>query len=295
MNNTKNSLFRIPQIDSNESFFVVERKNYDFICQLHTHQEYEITFIENALNAQRVIGDSIETIGEYDLVIIANEQLYHYWHIGDCNSMNAREITIKFPKNLIQETLLDKNQFQSINRMFELAKRGIAFPNSTILKVKSLFYSLINEQINFNSVMVLFSMIYELSVSNEIRILASNSFIKPDLNVESRRVSKVIHFLEQNYSADLNITEIAKMTNMTTESFSRFFKKSTGKSFTDYLTDFRIGKVTRQLIDTSKSVAEISYECGFKNISNFNRIFKKKKKSSPRRFREIYRNNQSND
>ena len=75
---------------------------------------------------------------------------------------------------------------------------------------------------------------------------------------------------------------------MTPVSFSRFFKLRTGKSLSDYIIDIRLGHATRQLVDSMKTVAEICYECGFNNLSNFNRIFKKKKGCSPKEFREIY-------
>ena len=75
---------------------------------------------------------------------------------------------------------------------------------------------------------------------------------------------------------------------MTPVSFSRFFKLRTGKSLSDYIIDIRLGHATRQLVDSTKTVAEICYECGFNNLSNFNRIFKKKKGCSPKEFREIY-------
>ena len=75
---------------------------------------------------------------------------------------------------------------------------------------------------------------------------------------------------------------------MSDGAFSRFFTQHTGRNFTEYLIDIRIGMVTRMLIDTSKTIAEICYECGYNNISNFNRIFKKKKGRTPHEFREIY-------
>lgn len=82
---------------------------------------------------------------------------------------------------------------------------------------------------------------------------------------------------------------MAHLVGMTSTSFSRFFKLRTGKTLSDYVIDIRIGFASRLLVDTTMSVAEICYECGFNNLSNFNRIFKKKKDCSPKEFREYYR------
>lgn len=75
---------------------------------------------------------------------------------------------------------------------------------------------------------------------------------------------------------------------MTEVSFSRFFKNRSGKTFINSLNDIRLGHASRMLIDTTHSVSEIAYNCGFNNISNFNRIFKKKKGCTPKEFKEGY-------
>jgi len=75
---------------------------------------------------------------------------------------------------------------------------------------------------------------------------------------------------------------------MTEVALSRFFRARTGKTFVDTLNDLRLGNATRMLIDTTHSITEIAYKCGFNNMSNFNRIFKKKKDCTPKEFRQSY-------
>ena len=105
---------------------------------------------------------------------------------------------------------------------------------------------------------------------------------------DSRRVQKVEEYINLHYTEEIRLSQLAELTDMTSVSFSRFFKLRTGKSLSDYIIDIRLGHATRQLVDSTKTVAEICYECGFNNLSNFNRIFKKKKGCSPKEFREIY-------
>lgn len=95
-------------------------------------------------------------------------------------------------------------------------------------------------------------------------------------------------YINLHYTEEIRLSQLAELTDMTPVSFSRFFKLRTGKSLSDYIIDIRLGHATRQLVDSTKTVAEICYECGFNNLSNFNRIFKKKKGCSPKEFREIY-------
>ena len=285
----KEIMLEITPLAKQDCFYVVERIKNEFNFPIHTHKEFELNYIENAPNALRTVGDSIEEIGQYDLVLIANEQLEHIWQTGKCKSKKIREITIQFNSDLLSESLLAKNQFQSIQKMFEKAKFGISYPLSTVLRVRSLLNSIPQESNGFYSVINLFSLLYELSVSNEMRILASSSFIQMDQNIGSRRIKKVIEHIEMNYPNNIKINHVSEIVSMTPESFSRFFKQRTGKNFTEYLNDYRIGKVTRLLIDTTKNVSEICFECGFNNISNFNRIFQNKKGCTPSIFRETYR------
>ena len=86
----------------------------------------------------------------------------------------------------------------------------------------------------------------------------------------------------------MTLAEVAKLAGMTEVSFSRFFKNRSGKTFIDSLNDIRLGHASRMLIDTTHSISEIAYNCGFNNISNFNRIFKKKKGCTPKEFKEGY-------
>ena len=94
--------------------------------------------------------------------------------------------------------------------------------------------------------------------------------------------------INQNFHKAIKLSEVAKLCNMTEAAFSRFFKTKTGMTFIDCLNEVRLGNASRMLIDTSQSIAEIAYHCGFNNISNFNRIFKKKKGTTPKDFRESY-------
>lgn len=87
---------------------------------------------------------------------------------------------------------------------------------------------------------------------------------------------------------EIRLGTLADIAGMSPSAFSRFFKLHTGRTLSDYVIDMRLGYASRMLVDTSKSVAEICYECGFNNLSNFNRIFKKKKDCSPTEFRENY-------
>ncbi|OPX35658.1 hypothetical protein B1H10_00780 [candidate division KSB1 bacterium 4484_188] len=95
-------------------------------------------------------------------------------------------------------------------------------------------------------------------------------------------------YINQNYKNTLRLEDAASMANMSTTAFSRFFKKSTGKTFVSYVNELRIGWACKLLIESEATIAEICYEVGFNNLSNFNRRFKERHKMSPRKYRRQF-------
>lgn len=280
----------VSPLSSKDCFIVIERLKNTFNFPIHVHPECELNFIEHAKGAQRIVGDSVETISDDELVLITNPKLEHAWVNHECKSQNIHEVTIQFHTSSIPGELLEKNQFQSVKSLFERAQKGVAFGSQTIAKVRPLIKSITLETDGFYSVLKLLTILHELSLAEDSYELASRSFIQLDnTQEEDPRINKVIDYLNKNYEKQVRLSDVAELVNMSEPSFCRFIKQRTSKSFVDFLTDIRMGFAIRLLIDSSHSVAEIGYACGFNNLSNFNRIFKKKKGMPPSEFRENYR------
>ena len=128
-----------------------------------------------------------------------------------------------------------------------------------------------------------------LARSGGARTLASSSYAKVQIEDDSKRVLKVKNYINENYMYELKLETLADLANMSQSSFSRFFRMHTGRTLSDYIIDVRMGFASRLLLNTEESVANISFKCGYNNLSNFNRIFKRKKGCSPSEFREQYR------
>jgi len=146
----------------------------------------------------------------------------------------------------------------------------------------------LDEKHGFDSVLELMSILHDLSIARNTRTLSNAVFTNETLRYNSRRIEKAFHYMHNNYDKSVTLSEVAKLVNMTEVSFSRFMKKRTGNTFIDTLNEIRLGHASKKLIDTTHSISEISYNCGFNNISNFNRIFKKKKGCTPKEFRESF-------
>ena len=281
-----NIMREITPLTSNDCFTISFRQKSEFDFPLHYHDEIELNFILNAKGARRVVGDHIAEIDDRELVLVGSN-IPHVWQTHKCKSKEIREITIQFHKDLLDDKFLKRNQLSFIRKMLERATRGISFSKPTIDQLTPRLMTL-NQKQGFDSVLELMSILHDLSVSRHMQTLSNTSFNITESTYSSRRIEQVVDLLNQNFHKTITLAEAAKIANMSTASFSRFFKARTGISFVNSLLEIRLGHATRMLIETTQSVSEIAYDCGFNNISNFNRLFKKKKGCTPSVFRENY-------
>lgn len=282
-----NIIKEITPLTQSDCFTIFSRVKSEFNFPLHFHEEFELNLIVNAKGAKRIVGDNVEEIDDLELVLVG-PNLSHVWLSHNCTSKDITEVTIQWHKDLFDEKFLKRNQLSFIRRMFDRSARGILFPKATAELLAPRLLA-INQMQGFDSVLELMSIIHELSTSKSMRILSDVTFNNAQvLNYNSRRIDKAFEFMNANFHKPISLKDLAKLVNMTEVSFSRFIKKRTGNTFIDSLNEIRLGHATRMLIETTHSIAEISYNCGFNNISNFNRFFKKKKQCTPKEFRENF-------
>ena len=210
------------------------------------------------------------------------------WEQHECTSDDIREVTIQFDFNMTNENIFGRNPFMSMRKMVTEAKKGLCFPLSAIMKVYTQLDTLSTIKDGFYAVMQFMTILYELSKCDGARTLASSSFAKIVVEDDSRRILKVKNYISKNYMDEIRLATLSDMAGMSPSAFSRFFKLHTGRNLSEYIIDIRLGYASRMLVDTARSISEISFDCGFNNLSNFNRIFKKKKECSPSEFRENY-------
>ena len=285
----KNELLKeITPLTPNDCFTLFSRIKSEFNFPLHYHEEYKINLILNASGAKRIVGDNMEEIDNLELVLVG-PNLQHAWFTHKCKCKEITEITIQFHKDLFDEKFLRRNQLNFIRTMLEKSSNGILFSKETIQQLAPRILNLKQKQ-GFDSILELISILHDLSISRNMRILSNSTFnnIADQNNFNSRRIEKTMEYVNRNFDKQISLGEVAKLANMSEVSFSRFFKQRTGNTFIDSLTDIRLGHSTRMLIDTTKSIAEVAYNCGFNNISNFNRTFKKKKYCTPKEYRESF-------
>jgi AraC-like DNA-binding protein len=281
-----NILREITPLTKNDCFTIFSREKSAFDFPLHNHEDMELNLILDAAGAQRIVGDHTGEIDNCELVCVGSN-LPHGWFIHNCTSQNIKEVTIQFHKDLFDDRFLNRNQLINIRNMFENSKRGIIFSKATIESVSPRILNL-SKKSGFDSILEFLSIIHDLSISRDVKLLSDSTFSTEQFGFNSRRLERVFDFMHTNFSKQVTLADVAKIANMPEASFSRFIKHRTGYSFVDSLTEIRLGHVLRMLIDSNQPIAEVAFKCGFNNMANFNRTFKRKKGYTPKEFRESY-------
>lgn len=269
----------ITPLSEDDFFIVLNHFNAKFDFPVHYHPEYELNLVLHS-KGKRIIGDSIEAYGHPDLVLIG-PNTPHAW---TGNEPNVQVVTIQFLPDFLSEKAFSRKLTLPIKELLERSKMGVVFSNETTNNFLDRIM-LLTETRRFDSLLQFLSILNDLATSPGQRSLSSLSYVGQFDTSKSRRIKIVNQYLYDNLINQIKINEVAELVNMTPSAFSHFFKKRTQRSFSDYLSDLRIGNAARLLIESEKTVSEICYESGFNNISNFNRAFKEKKGCTPTEFR----------
>ena len=264
----------ITPIGEEDLFIVLNHPHAKFDYAAHFHSDYEI-----------IVGDCVAPFSDIDLVMVG-PNIPHRW-ISESDHDEAHVVTIQFHKETLEYPIINKKIFYPIKQLFTDSSYGIEFSQETSLELKDTILNLSHRQ-GVDSALEFFKILYHLSISeNQKLLLAANN--ERDFAIresKSRRINKVIAYIQEHFQEEISLELVASSVGMSESAFSHFFKKRTNRSFIDFLNDIRIGNAAKMLYETSNTISEICYASGFNNVSNFNRLFKKKKGQTPTEYKE---------
>ncbi|MFA6402553.1 MAG: AraC family transcriptional regulator [Salinivirgaceae bacterium] len=269
---------------SEQDFYVLQNHfNAQFDYPIHYHPEYELNLVFNT-KGKRIIGDSIKNYEDFDLVLVGSN-IMHAW-TSDFLNNDARVVTIQFAKDFLSKQTLSRNVMSSIKTLLAKSQQGVVFndPDKSLFKNKILKLADIE---GFNGVLEFLSLLNDMSIATYSLILPHTSTLNDSETIYNNRILEVCYFIQKNFKNKIVVNDVAELINMTPSAFSHFFKKRTYRSFTDYVIDLRISNACHMLIETDESIANISDNNGFNNLSNFNKLFKSRKNMTPKDFRKI--------
>lgn len=252
----------------------------------HYHHEVECIFILKG-KGTHYIGDSVKNFGPGDLILV-KDQTPHYWSfdeefIGKDEDKLIEVYALHFSPELLGEGFFKLPEHTIVNRLFkDLAYNLTIHPELT---PTTKIFNDIHMGPNSYRVMKLLELLLHLgSLPNEK--LCSQHYVFGRQKKEQKRISNIIEYLRLNYKRRLTLNEISNFAGMTPNSFCRFFKSNTGKTFIEFINLMRIQYAEKLLKETELSIKEIAYEAGFSNPVNFHKVFKKTYNQSPMNYKK---------
>ena len=269
--------------DADSSFRILLTPNLNEIFYWHFHPEYEIVYVETP-SGFRHIGDHISEYKGSDLALIGPNIPHLNFDYGAKTVVDT--IVVQMKENFLGKDFFSLPETAAITELFEKARNGVAFYGKT-KKLAGEKLKRLSLLPHFDQLITLLEVFQLLAQSDEAEILKAKPIASVSVLKEQQRIQKVYHFIEMNYQKEIDVNEVARLCQLTTAAFCRYFKKSTHHTFTDFLNRFRINQ-SKKVLMQDKTVTEACYESGFENISYFNKTFKRFTGENPSTFRKTH-------
>jgi AraC-like DNA-binding protein len=280
------AIFEKITIEDLSSVRVYDFQNTHFDAPWHFHPEFELTLILKS-KGKRYVGSSINPFQEGDLVLIG-PNLPHIWKNNFKKlkkHKEAKAIVIHFTEEFTNGNFFNYKEMNKIKKLLYASRYGLIFDANSVDKIIPTIKKLPALE-GFDKILAFLSVLHKLSVSPNILRLNGNGFL-PNLDTNSsERINKVCKFIYANFNNKITLTEMANLAGMSENAFSRYFKNLVGTSLSKFIIQVRVNHACYLLIESDLTVAEISYECGFHSISNFNKRFKNVSQISANAFRK---------
>ena len=256
-----------------ESSFSI-RRDSSFGSLWHYHPELELHYLIRG-EGVRFIGDNISNFSDGEIVLLG-ENLPHKWHCreDDITQDGVEAIVLHFSSNFMGKDMLSLPEARLLPLLFEKAKRGMVIINGSRDKLIPLIEAVLKAE-GLERLIALLSILKVLSETKDYHEVTRKSSFYQSNKYETERLNVVCSYTMANYSQPISLEQIAAISNLTVTSFCRYFKLMTNKTYYDFLTEIRISHACHFLIEDKMSVDQIADKCGFYNISNFYRQFKK--------------------
>jgi AraC-like DNA-binding protein len=275
-----------------EHTFSVREDIYPYLYNYwHYHPELELTYIRKG-SGNRLVGDSTEPFSDGDLILVGSN-LPHMWrsdiaYFQPNSTLHIEAIAIHFAEGFLGDKFTSAPLLGPLKDLFVQAKRGIKISGSAAPAIRQKMEELLaaSELKRIGLLLQILDMIID---DDKKVLLTSSAFISSHEIGKKDKIDMIVSYTLANFQKPLSIKEVAEAAHLSQHSLCRYFKTRTLKTYGEFLAEIRIGQACKMLIDNKLNIAQICYECGFNNLSNFNRQFKAIMKTTPAAYSRSYR------
>ena len=255
----------------------------------HFHPEYQLACVFEGTGT-RYVGDNISQFDSDDMVL-TGANLPHVWRSDDKyfekKGLSTKVIVTYFSLDFMGPIFLNKDEMARIKKLLQSADRGVEVKGNTKQTIRKIVKKMLHQQ-DFEKVLSLLLILHLLSKSKELHIINKQGYINRVSDSDSKRMQLIHSYILNIYKREIRLGDVASLANMAPNSFSRYFKSRTNKSFTEFIAELRISMACKLLKSNNQAILDIAFDCGYQTLSNFNRKFKEITGTNPKSYRKNY-------
>ena len=256
----------------------------------HYHSALELIYIKKGRGTQ-FIGDSIKNFSDGDVVLLGSN-LPHYWRFDpeffeQTTGESVDVYAIHFKEDFLGAAFIDLPENQELKKIIVQSKQGIKLEGNSKAKIASLMPQII-EATGTRRIIKLLEVLTEIASCEEKNILVSLGFKPNFLENEKDRIQSIYNYTISNYKNKIELKEIAAVAKISPNSFCKFFKTKSRKTYTQFLNEIRVGQACKLLIENDLTVKEICYDCGFYNFTSFHKYFREITGKTPLKYQQAF-------
>lgn len=253
----------------------------------HHHPEIELCLIRGGKGIQ-IVGDQTNNISEGCHMIITGPYLPHaLTYERSFPRKEVEAIVVHVNPNVFGDTFINLPEMALIKGLFALTSYGLSVKGNTLGLLEKEMFALYEADYSERLILLL-GILLRIARSKEYDLIASKGFTNNFSGNDNKRINKIYNYTFSNFNRDIAINEVAGELNLSKESFCRYFKQKTGKTYVQFLMEVRIGYACKLLMENELNVAEVCYACGYNNASNFHHQFKELKGKTPLQYQKDY-------
>jgi AraC-like DNA-binding protein len=284
----KPALEHLPKEKDNS--FVVKFFDYNYYpTPWHYHPEYEIVMVTES-TGKRFIGDHISDFLPGNLAFLGpniphtyrNDEKYY----EDRSALRAKSIVIHFTESSLGNDFLELPEAKPLHKLFEQSLHGLDIFGETHDNISKKLYAIVKLS-GLKKWLCLVDILLELSESKTLSPITKTTLIGYN-EKESKRLCNVFDWITSNFEKDIKLAEVAQVAQMNENAFSRFFSLRTRKTFSGFVQELRLQKAAKLLVENDMTITEVCYECGYNNVSNFNRQFLNHYQMNPMKYKKMF-------
>lgn len=235
----------------------------------HIHPEVELVYVDKGKGTVH-IGNHLSYFRNSQLLMLGANLPHNGF--SDRLTVRGSETIVQFKPEFLGNTFLNLPELKAISSLFEKAKKGIKFNAETKRKVGAKIQKLYTLS-GFERIVLLLEILNDLANSNEYTLLNADGYAFETNLQDNDKIDHIYKHINSNFERHISLDEIAGEANMTVPAFCRYFKKSTGKTFTKMVNEYRVVHATKLLSESNSSITDIAFDVGFNNFSHFNKLF----------------------